>query len=419
MVSGTMEGVYAVYPGVEPPSRRAEIWIGYNFQVGVLALVESRGRRVVAVCRGGVESLGLKPVDIGCGCVLSSGLVRAIGGGRVGSVRVQPIEVSEDGIKDAVFVGISQFVKDVEDDTEVNNVSFVLTEKAIALCLEGTTVTMNASVAMDWLGDIRTTTVLDTMPEGPVSITAATRVRIVGGRPPTGWTDGWTLSVQEQKLMELVNGCHSCRGTERGVLVTGPSGSGKTYMCQKVLKASSCPVYELSMVDLLRAESGNGERIIRATFGKAIATAPSSIFLEGIDSIRGDARLNTALFAALDCLHQDRSVAVVFLATAVSMNTVDSRFHRPSRLYLNLKLRSPSILDRKAILTERLQPYFSTDAELQNISDDVAKRTPGFLPADLDRVFSVSLLAATKRLRTAQTRDLILLPYVDMSGSLS
>jgi transitional endoplasmic reticulum ATPase len=162
-----------------------------------------------------------------------------------------------------------------------------------------------------------------------------------------------------------------------GVLLHGPSGCGKTVLVEAVARAAALPLVTIRGPELLRAEVGASEQLVRAAFADARAKAPCLLLLDQIDAIarsRDDEQVASSegtsgrvlgcLLTEMDGLVQRGGVATSFivLATTNRLDLLDRAILRPGRFDLLLPVPVPERGARESILRVHLQRLRYRDA---------------------------------------------------------
>jgi transitional endoplasmic reticulum ATPase len=163
-----------------------------------------------------------------------------------------------------------------------------------------------------------------------------------------------------------------------GVLLHGPSGCGKTVLVEAVARAAALPLVTIRGPELLRAEVGASEQLVRAAFADARAKAPCLLLLDQLDAIarsRDDetsatsegtsSRVLGCLLTEMDGLVQrDDATSFIVLATTNRLDLLDRAILRPGRFDLLLPVPLPDRVARESILRVHLQRLrYRDDAE--------------------------------------------------------
>ena len=188
----------------------------------------------------------------------------------------------------------------------------------------------------------------------------------------------------------------------KGVLLYGPPGTGKTLMAKAVANEAQSNFISIKGPELLNKYVGESENGVREVFEKARSNAPTVVFFDEIDSIAGERgqrmgdsgvgeRVVSQLLTELDGLEELEDVVVV--ATTNRPDLIDSALLRPGRLDRHVHVPVPDEGARRAI--------FAVHTEHKPLADDVdldelARRTDGYVGADIEAVCREASMAATR-----------------------
>ncbi|WP_435347589.1 CDC48 family AAA ATPase [Haloarchaeobius sp. HRN-SO-5] len=188
----------------------------------------------------------------------------------------------------------------------------------------------------------------------------------------------------------------------RGVLMYGPPGTGKTLLAKAVANEANSNFISIKGPELLNKYVGESEKGVREVFDKARSNAPTVIFFDEIDSIAtergrhsGDSgvgeRVVSQLLTELDGLEDLEDVVVI--ATTNRPDLIDSALLRPGRLDRHVNVPVPDEVGREKIFEvhTRHKPL-ADDVDLESL----ARRTEGYVGADIEAVCREASLAATR-----------------------
>jgi ribosome biogenesis ATPase len=184
----------------------------------------------------------------------------------------------------------------------------------------------------------------------------------------------------------------------RGVLIHGPPGCGKTMLAKAYAASLGIAFIPVSAPSLVAGMSGESEKKIRELYDEARSLAPCLIFIDEIDAIMGkrenaqremEKRIVAQMLTCMDDCDPQKlgGKLVVTLAATNRPDSIDPALRRAGRFNHEIGLGIPNEVAREAILRKMLSNV--------PIADDVdfkllAKRTPGFVGADLEDLISVA-----------------------------
>ena len=189
----------------------------------------------------------------------------------------------------------------------------------------------------------------------------------------------------------------------RGIILYGPPGAGKTHLARAVANEIDARFFNINGPDIIGTYAGETEGTLRRLFAEASHHAPSIIFIDELDAIapkRGetgahaDVRVVTQLLALMDGLTRVDSVMVV--ATTNRLDAVDTAFRRPGRFDREIFVGPPDMAGRREIIEIHTREMPLTDAATAFL-DDIARRTHGFVGADIMELCRDAGLNALRR----------------------
>ena len=195
----------------------------------------------------------------------------------------------------------------------------------------------------------------------------------------------------------------------RGVLLVGPPGTGKTLLARAVSGEAGVPFFNISGSDFIEMFVGVGASRVRDLFEQARAKAPCIIFIDEIDAIgrqRGgavsmgghDEREQTLNQLLVEMDGFDTSKGVVVISATNRPDVLDKALLRPGRFDRQIVVDKPDLVGRVEILkihTRNLKLAPDVDLEI------IARRTPGFVGADLANVANEAAILGARMDREA------------------
>jgi transitional endoplasmic reticulum ATPase len=188
----------------------------------------------------------------------------------------------------------------------------------------------------------------------------------------------------------------------KGVLLHGPPGTGKTLLARAVANESAARFFLINGPEIMGSAYGESERRLRDIFEQAAQAAPSIIFIDEIDSIapkRGqvsgeaEKRLVAQLLTLLDGIEPRQNLVV--MAATNRPEALDEALRRPGRFDREIVVGVPDEPGRREILAIHTRGMpLSPDVNI----DDLARRTYGFVGADLAALTREAALEAVRRI---------------------
>ena len=247
------------------------------------------------------------------------------------------------------------------------------------------------------------------------------RAKVLTEAPKTSFRDVAGCEEAKEELKEIVEFLKApARFHEmgaripKGVLLVGPPGSGKTHIARAVAGEARVPFIAASGSDFVEMFVGVGAARVRDLFETAKRHAPCIIFIDEIDAVgrrRGggvgggnDEREQTLnqLLVELDGFEKETSIIV--MAATNRPDVLDPALLRPGRFDRQIAIDAPDVRGREQILR--------IHAKGKPLAEDVdlallAKRTPGFVGADLENLLNeAALLAARDGRKKITMKDL-------------
>ena len=191
----------------------------------------------------------------------------------------------------------------------------------------------------------------------------------------------------------------------RGILLHGPPGCGKTMMANAFAAELEVPFIAISAPSIVSGMSGESEKVLREYFEEAKKIAPCLIFIDEIDAVTPkretsqremEKRIVAQLLTCMDDLSLEKTgrKAVIVLAATNRLDSLDPALRRGGRFDKEINMGVPNEAVRELILrTLTREMSMPIDFPFR----DFAKRTPGFVGADLNDLVATAGSTAIKR----------------------
>lgn len=190
----------------------------------------------------------------------------------------------------------------------------------------------------------------------------------------------------------------------RGVLLYGPPGTGKTLLAKAVAGEAGVPFFSISGSDFVEMFVGVGAARVRDLFGNAKRNAPCIVFVDELDAVgrhRGaglggghDEREQTLNQLLVEMDGFDPNQGVILIAATNRPDILDPALLRPGRFDRRIAVPRPDVSGREAILKVHSKGKpLGKDIDLKIL----ARRTPGFVGADLANMMNEAALLAARK----------------------
>ncbi len=194
----------------------------------------------------------------------------------------------------------------------------------------------------------------------------------------------------------------------KGVLLAGAPGTGKTLLAKAVAGEAGVPFFSSSGSEFVEMFVGVGASRVRDLFEQGRKNAPCLLFIDEIDAVgrhRGaglgggnDEREQTLNQILVEMDGFDTKEGVIIIAATNRPDVLDPALLRAGRFDRQVVVNTPDLKDREEILKVHVK-NIKVDKEVD--LKVLARRTPGFVGADLANLTNeAALLAARKNLET-------------------
>ena len=219
------------------------------------------------------------------------------------------------------------------------------------------------------------------------------------------------LKEEKEELQEVVDFLKDPRKYNsvgaripKGILLVGPPGTGKTYVSRATAGEAGVPFFTISGSDFVEMFVGVGASRVRDLFEQAKKNAPCIIFIDEIDAVgrkRGaglgggnDEREQTLNQLLVEMDGFAGNSGIIILAETNRPDILDPALLRPGRFDRQITIGVPDVKGREEIIR--------IHAKNKPLSDEVspeiiARRTPGFTPADLENLLNEAALITARR----------------------
>uniref|UniRef100_A0A8C8ASG6 Katanin p60 ATPase-containing subunit A-like 2 n=1 Tax=Otus sunia TaxID=257818 RepID=A0A8C8ASG6_9STRI len=196
----------------------------------------------------------------------------------------------------------------------------------------------------------------------------------------------------------------------KGLLLYGPPGTGKTLLAKAVATECNTTFFNISASTIVSKWRGDSEKLVRVLFELARYHAPSTIFLDELDSVmsqrgtisggehEGSRRMKTELLVQMDGLARSDDLVFVLAASNLPWE-LDSAMLR--RLEKRILVDLPSKEARRVMIQHWLPPLSNSGgAELRTDLDYglLGQETDGYSGSDIKLVCKEAAMRPVRKI---------------------
>jgi MoxR-like ATPase len=209
-------------------------------------------------------------------------------------------------------------------------------------------------------------------------------------------------TVMQEKAIEVA------LNTPDIALIQGPPGTGKTLLAKAVAGEANVPFFSSSGSEFVEMFVGVGASRVRDLFEQGRKNAPCLLFVDEIDAVGRhrfagvggghDEREQTLNQLLVEMDGFDTKEGVIMIAATNRPDILDPALLRPGRFDRQVIIPMPDLKGREAILKVHAKTVKMDDSVDLAV---IARRTPGFVGADLANIINESAFLAARKSKTA------------------
>ncbi|XP_062333759.1 katanin p60 ATPase-containing subunit A-like 2 [Osmerus eperlanus] len=195
----------------------------------------------------------------------------------------------------------------------------------------------------------------------------------------------------------------------KGLLLFGPPGTGKTLLAKAVATECNTTFFNISASSIVSKWRGDSEKLVRVLFELARYHAPSTIFLDELESVmgqrtgqggehEGSRRMKTELLVQMDGLARSDDLVFVLAASNLPWELDHAMLRRlEKRILVGL----PSCPARQAMISHWLPPVSCTGGvELRTdlTYEMLAQETEGYSGSDIRLVCKEAAMRPVRKI---------------------
>ncbi|KAM6294028.1 katanin p60 ATPase-containing subunit A-like 2 [Aegotheles albertisi] len=195
----------------------------------------------------------------------------------------------------------------------------------------------------------------------------------------------------------------------KGLLLYGPPGTGKTLLAKAVATECNTTFFNISASTIVSKWRGDSEKLVRVLFELARYHAPSTIFLDELESVmsqrgtapggehEGSRRMKTELLVQMDGLARSDDLVFVLAASNLPWE-LDSAMLR--RLEKRILVDLPNKEARQGMIQHWLPPLSNSGVELRTDLDYslLGQETEGYSGSDIKLVCKEAAMRPVRKI---------------------